>query len=344
MPPNPPDPAAPTPPGPVSPVAVPRGPRGAGSGSGVGVWGPPLPEPPQSRLLVIDFPFMAVNYRPALINGRDGSGAAREPRAGGGGVPKGGDSPWGGHWDLRAPPGTRWDTDRQTDRETHRRTDTQTHRRTDGRTDTRTDAHADRHTGGQTDRHTGRHTDTRTDRRRCRSVSRARPRCAHLRSPVFPPEGALALAPPTPAQAPPPAPLRVLPPGRGGRTASPAAHAHTERPRPARRSPPCPSAVSPCPSVLAMLTCARFISAPALVSRLCPQVRRSPRAGLGQPLAALSGPEARPEQAASGVPPRCRRNPSLKQQLFSYAILGFALSEAMGLFCLMVAFLILFAM
>jgi len=37
------------------------------------------------------------------------------------------------------------------------------------------------------------------------------------------------------------------------------------------------------------------------------------------------------------------RNPSLKQQLFSYAILGFALSEAMGLFCLMMAFLILFA-
>uniref|UniRef100_A0A2I3GAW9 ATP synthase lipid-binding protein n=1 Tax=Nomascus leucogenys TaxID=61853 RepID=A0A2I3GAW9_NOMLE len=38
------------------------------------------------------------------------------------------------------------------------------------------------------------------------------------------------------------------------------------------------------------------------------------------------------------------RNPSLKQQLFFYAVLGFALSEAMGLFCLMVAFLILFAM
>ncbi|XP_064257261.1 ATP synthase F(0) complex subunit C2, mitochondrial isoform X1 [Passer domesticus] len=145
---------------------------------------------------------------------------------------------------------------------------------------------------------------------------------------------------------------------------------------------PCPSAVSPCPSVLAMLTCARFISAPALVSRLCPQVRRSPRAGLGQPLAALSGPEARPEQvralrtsaalgdidtaakfigagaatvgvAGSGAGIGTvfgsliigyARNPSLKQQLFSYAILGFALSEAMGLFCLMVAFLILFAM
>ncbi|KAK7808353.1 hypothetical protein U0070_023354 [Myodes glareolus] len=38
------------------------------------------------------------------------------------------------------------------------------------------------------------------------------------------------------------------------------------------------------------------------------------------------------------------RNPFLKQQLFSYTILGFALSEAMGLFCLMVAFLILFTM
>ncbi|EHH29113.1 hypothetical protein EGK_09450, partial [Macaca mulatta] len=38
------------------------------------------------------------------------------------------------------------------------------------------------------------------------------------------------------------------------------------------------------------------------------------------------------------------RNLSLKQQLFSCAILGFALSEAMGLFCRMVAFLILFAM
>lgn len=37
------------------------------------------------------------------------------------------------------------------------------------------------------------------------------------------------------------------------------------------------------------------------------------------------------------------RNPSLKQQLFSYAIIGFALSEAMGLFCLMMAFMILFA-
>ena len=38
------------------------------------------------------------------------------------------------------------------------------------------------------------------------------------------------------------------------------------------------------------------------------------------------------------------RNPGLKQQLFTYAILGFAISEAMGLFCLMIAFLILFGL
>jgi len=37
------------------------------------------------------------------------------------------------------------------------------------------------------------------------------------------------------------------------------------------------------------------------------------------------------------------RNPSLKNELFGYAILGFALSEATGLFALMIAFLILFS-
>lgn len=37
------------------------------------------------------------------------------------------------------------------------------------------------------------------------------------------------------------------------------------------------------------------------------------------------------------------RNPSLKNEIFGYAILGFALSEATGLFALMVAFLILFS-
>jgi F-type H+-transporting ATPase subunit c len=36
------------------------------------------------------------------------------------------------------------------------------------------------------------------------------------------------------------------------------------------------------------------------------------------------------------------RNPSLEKQLFAYTILGFALTEAIALFGLMMAFLILF--
>merc|ERR1711860_64523 len=38
------------------------------------------------------------------------------------------------------------------------------------------------------------------------------------------------------------------------------------------------------------------------------------------------------------------RNPSLKGQLFTYAVLGFALCEAMGLFCLMMAFMIIYVL
>jgi F-type H+-transporting ATPase subunit c len=37
------------------------------------------------------------------------------------------------------------------------------------------------------------------------------------------------------------------------------------------------------------------------------------------------------------------RNPSLKGALFNYAILGFALAEATGLFALMISFLLLYA-
>jgi F-type H+-transporting ATPase subunit c len=37
------------------------------------------------------------------------------------------------------------------------------------------------------------------------------------------------------------------------------------------------------------------------------------------------------------------RNPSVRGQLFTYAILGFALAEATGLFALMVAFLVLYS-
>ena len=38
------------------------------------------------------------------------------------------------------------------------------------------------------------------------------------------------------------------------------------------------------------------------------------------------------------------RNPSLRGQLFSYAILGFAFAEATGLFALMMAFLLLYSL
>jgi len=38
------------------------------------------------------------------------------------------------------------------------------------------------------------------------------------------------------------------------------------------------------------------------------------------------------------------RNPKVKSQLFNYAILGFALVEAIGLFALMICFLLLFGM
>jgi F-type H+-transporting ATPase subunit c len=37
------------------------------------------------------------------------------------------------------------------------------------------------------------------------------------------------------------------------------------------------------------------------------------------------------------------RNPQIRGQLFTYAILGFALAEATGLFALMVAFLVLYS-
>lgn len=37
------------------------------------------------------------------------------------------------------------------------------------------------------------------------------------------------------------------------------------------------------------------------------------------------------------------RNPAMRSQLFSYAILGFALSEATGLFALIISFLLLYS-
>ncbi|KNH04058.1 ATPase subunit 9 [Perkinsela sp. CCAP 1560/4] len=39
----------------------------------------------------------------------------------------------------------------------------------------------------------------------------------------------------------------------------------------------------------------------------------------------------------------CSRQPNMAKQLFNYAVLGFALTEAIGLFALMLAFLMLFS-
>lgn len=45
----------------------------------------------------------------------------------------------------------------------------------------------------------------------------------------------------------------------------------------------------------------------------------------------------------SGLITGTARNPAARPQLFSYAILGFALSEATGLFRLMMSFLLLYS-
>ncbi|KAB0400276.1 hypothetical protein E2I00_018286 [Balaenoptera physalus] len=60
--------------------------------------------------------------------------------------------------------------------------------------------------------------------------------------------------------------------------------------------------------------------------------------------AKFTGPEAATVGLSGSLIIGYARNSSLKQRLFSYTILAFALSEAMGTFCLMVAFLILFTM
>jgi F-type H+-transporting ATPase subunit c len=44
----------------------------------------------------------------------------------------------------------------------------------------------------------------------------------------------------------------------------------------------------------------------------------------------------------AGLMIACSRNPQLTKNLFTYAILGFALSEAIALFGLMMSFLILY--
>nr|QBL02060.1 ATP synthase F0 subunit c [Phlebopus portentosus] len=73
-----------------------------------------------------------------------------------------------------------------------------------------------------------------------------------------------------------------------------------------------------------MLAAAKFIGAGLACSGLI-----GAGLGIGQIFASLISSTA--------------RNPQLRGQLFGYAILGFALAEATGLFSLMIAFLLLYS-
>lgn len=65
--------------------------------------------------------------------------------------------------------------------------------------------------------------------------------------------------------------------------------------------------------------------------------------GAGCATIALAGAGAGIGSIFSGLIVAFARNPSQMKQLFAYAILGFALTEAIALFALMVVFMLLFA-
>jgi len=64
--------------------------------------------------------------------------------------------------------------------------------------------------------------------------------------------------------------------------------------------------------------------------------------GSGLATISIAGPGVGISVVFSSLINAVARNPSLQKQLFVYAILGFALCEAIALFGLMMAFLILF--
>lgn len=67
------------------------------------------------------------------------------------------------------------------------------------------------------------------------------------------------------------------------------------------------------------------------------------RLGSGLATSGLSGVGAGIGLVFSGLIKGFSWNPSLKDDLFNYAIFGFALTEAIGLFALMLAFMLLYA-
>jgi F-type H+-transporting ATPase subunit c len=64
--------------------------------------------------------------------------------------------------------------------------------------------------------------------------------------------------------------------------------------------------------------------------------------GAGMATAGLAGAGAGIGFVFGGLIQGIARNPSLRSQLFQYAIFGFAMSEATGLFALMMAFMLLY--
>ena len=66
--------------------------------------------------------------------------------------------------------------------------------------------------------------------------------------------------------------------------------------------------------------------------------------GAGLATISLAGAGAGIGTVFAGLMEAASRNPFILKQLFIYAILGFALTEAIALFGLMMAFLILFAL
>ena len=64
--------------------------------------------------------------------------------------------------------------------------------------------------------------------------------------------------------------------------------------------------------------------------------------GAGLSTIGLSGAGVGVGMVFSSLISSTSRNPSVKADLFTYAILGFALTEATGLFSLMVGFLVLY--
>ena len=84
----------------------------------------------------------------------------------------------------------------------------------------------------------------------------------------------------------------------------------------------------------------KLFSVPTLKKYL--MIKAAQLIGAGLSTIALAGVGAGIGTVFSALITSVARNPSLMKQLFGYAILGFALTEAIALFALMMAFLILF--